>query len=179
VTDQDTNDPPDDLTGTTSWSFETAAAPANQPPTVSAGGPYAVEEGGSVQLIASGSDPEGGPLTYAWDLDNNGAYETTGQDRDVLGAAFDGPRRAPSACSVTDDGGATATNTVSVDVTNVRRPRRSTLPRRRPPASLHALADEPARPVGGGHRRGVHLRVRLRGWLWSVRLGLDGLVPDK
>jgi methionine-rich copper-binding protein CopC len=119
VTDQDTNDPPDDLTGTTSWSFETAAAPANQPPTVSAGGPYPVEEGGSVQLMASGSDPEGGPLTYAWDLDNNGAYGTTGKTVTFSAAAFDGPSSRTVGVQVTDDGGATATDTVSVDVTNV------------------------------------------------------------
>src|SRR2546423_10048863 len=63
----------------------------NEPPTVSAGGPYTVAEGGSVPLSASGSDPEGGPLTYAWDLDNNGSYETPGQSPTFSAAALDGP----------------------------------------------------------------------------------------
>jgi hypothetical protein len=119
VTDQDTNDPPDadDLTGTTSWSFETAAAPANLPPTVSAGGPYAVEEGGSVQLTASGSDPEGGILAYAWDLDDNGTFETSGQT--VSFAADDGPATPNVAVRVTDAGGLTATAATTVTVANV------------------------------------------------------------
>jgi uncharacterized protein len=91
----------------------------NQPPTVSAGGPYTVGEGGSVQLTASGSDPEGGPLTYAWDLDNNGTYETTGQTVTFSAAALDGPSSRTVGVEVTDDGGAKATNTATVNVTNV------------------------------------------------------------
>ena len=51
----------------------------NAPPTVDAGGPYSVNEGGSVALTATGSDPNGDSLTYAWDLDNNGTFETPGQ----------------------------------------------------------------------------------------------------
>jgi uncharacterized protein len=91
----------------------------NQPPTVSAGGPYTVGEGGSVQLTANGSDPEGGPLTYAWDLDNNGTYETTGNTVTFSAAALDGPSSRTVGVQVTDDGGATATDTAAVNVTNV------------------------------------------------------------
>lgn len=54
-------------------------AAANQPPTVDANGPYNVNEGGSVQVSATGNDPENQALTYAWDLDNNGSFETAGQ----------------------------------------------------------------------------------------------------
>src|SRR5206468_467511 len=53
--------------------------PDNQPPTVDANGPYSVSEGGTVQVSATGNDPENGSLTYAWDLDNNGSFETPGQ----------------------------------------------------------------------------------------------------
>ena len=59
------------------------------PPTVDAGGPYSVNEGGSVTLTATGSDPNGDSLTYAWDLDNNGSFETPGQS--VNFAGLDGP----------------------------------------------------------------------------------------
>ena len=51
----------------------------NDPPTVDAGGPYTVWAGFTVSVSATGSDPNGDPLTYAWDLDDNGSFETTGQ----------------------------------------------------------------------------------------------------
>jgi len=91
----------------------------NQPPTVSAGGPYTVAEGSSVQVTATGSDPEGGPLTYAWDLDNNGSYETTGNPATFSAAALDGPSSRTVGVQVTDNAGATATDTATINVTNV------------------------------------------------------------
>jgi hypothetical protein len=94
-----------------------SAAPADQPPTVSAGGPYAVDEGGSVQLTASGTDPEDGILAYAWDLDDNGTFETSGQT--VSFAAGDGPATPNVAVRVTDVGGLTATAATTVTVANV------------------------------------------------------------
>jgi hypothetical protein len=45
-----------------------------------AGGPYTVALGGSVQLNGSGSDPEGSPLGFAWDLNGDLVYETNGQN---------------------------------------------------------------------------------------------------
>jgi Bacterial Ig-like domain/PKD domain len=115
VTDRDGS--PDELAGPVSWSFTTVAAPTNQPPTVSAGGPYTVDEGGSVQLAATGTDPEGGPLTYAWDLDNNGTYETTG--RTPTFTADDGDSSHTVGVQVTDSSGLTATATATIDVKNV------------------------------------------------------------
>lgn len=63
--------------------FVGTAGPANRPPTANAGGPYSVELGGTVQLIGSGNDPDGDTLTFAWDLDNDGVFETPGQNVDV------------------------------------------------------------------------------------------------
>jgi uncharacterized protein len=91
----------------------------NSPPTAGAGGPYTVAEGGSVSLSASGSDPEGGPLTYAWDLDNDGVFETAGQSATFSAAALDGPSSHAVTVQVTDDGGLTATDTTTVSVTNI------------------------------------------------------------
>src|SRR5262249_34675963 len=51
----------------------------NRPPSVSAGGPYNVDEGGSVPLTALGMDLDGDALAFAWDLDNDGTFETPGQ----------------------------------------------------------------------------------------------------
>ena len=47
----------------------------NAAPIPDAGGPYAFAEGESVILDGSGSiDPDGDPMSYSWDLDNNGSY---------------------------------------------------------------------------------------------------------
>ncbi|MDQ3548551.1 MAG: HYR domain-containing protein, partial [Chloroflexota bacterium] len=72
-------------------SFDYTQEPTNQPPVVKITGPSSVEEGGSVTLTANGSDPEGGELTYAWDLDGDGVFETIGQEATVSAAALDGP----------------------------------------------------------------------------------------
>ena len=64
----------------------------NAAPTAGAGGPYSVAEGGSVDVSATGSDPDGDALTYAWDLDNNGSFETPGQSATFSAAGSTGPR---------------------------------------------------------------------------------------
>jgi hypothetical protein len=63
----------------------------NQPPTVSAGGPYTVAEGGSVTLTATGEDPDGDLIYFAWDLDDDGLFETPGESVTFSAAALDGP----------------------------------------------------------------------------------------
>ncbi len=80
------------------------------PPTVDAGGPYQVGEGGSVVVSASASDSEGGPLTYAWDLDNNGSFETPGQSVTFSAAALSAPSSHTIKVQVTDN-----TNLKAVD----------------------------------------------------------------
>ena len=57
-------------------------------PTANAGGPYTVAEGGSATLTGSGT---GQGLTYAWDLDNDGTFETAGQTATFSAATIDGP----------------------------------------------------------------------------------------
>jgi hypothetical protein len=89
----------------------------NQPPTVATTGPYAVDEGGSVNVSANGLDPEGGALTYEWDLDGDGIYETPGQT--VSFNAGDGPATGDIAVRVTDVGGLMATSTTMVTIANV------------------------------------------------------------
>ncbi len=93
--------------------------PLNSPPTVDAGGPYQVDEGGAVQISASGSDPENKPLTYAWDLDNNGSFETAGQTATFSAASLDGPSTKTVVVQVTDEGGLTATNQATINIVNV------------------------------------------------------------
>jgi hypothetical protein len=89
----------------------------NDPPSVAAGGPYSVAEGSSTTLTAAGSDPEGGTLSYAWDLDGNSTFETAGQG--VSFSADDGPASPVVRVQVTDDVGLTSTDEVAVSVLNV------------------------------------------------------------
>jgi predicted extracellular nuclease len=91
----------------------------NQPPTVAAGGPYSVDEGSSVGLAATGSDPDGGPLTYTWDLDDNGTFETSGRTPTFSAATIDGPATRTVKVRVTDDGGLTATDSATITIGNV------------------------------------------------------------
>ena len=64
----------------------------NAPPSVDAGGPYLVPEGGSVLVNAMGTDPDfDDVLSYAWDLDNDGIFETPGQSATFEAANLDGP----------------------------------------------------------------------------------------
>jgi hypothetical protein len=88
-------------------------------PTASAGGPYTTAEGTNVTLNAGGStDPDGQPLTYAWDFDGDGQFDdATGQNPtyDLVGqdGAFTVTVKA------TDTDGAFDTDTATVTVTNV------------------------------------------------------------
>ncbi|MBI4550635.1 MAG: PKD domain-containing protein, partial [Candidatus Latescibacteria bacterium] len=96
------------------------ATPINQQPVANAGGPYNVDEGGSVSVTASGSDPDAGDvLTFAWDLDNNGSFETPGQSVTFSAVGLDGPSPHPIAVKATDSGGLFATAQATVNVLNV------------------------------------------------------------
>ena len=91
----------------------------NVAPVADAGGPYSVNEGATLTVAGSGSDPEGEPLTYAWDLDNDGTFETSGQSVTFSAASLDGPSSHTIAVQVTDNGGLTATDQATVNVLNV------------------------------------------------------------
>jgi hypothetical protein len=89
----------------------------DNPPSASAGGPYSGPEGSSVALSASGSDPEGSAVAYAWDLDNNGTFETPGQTASY--PAVDGPATPTVRVRVTDGSGLASVASATVTVTNV------------------------------------------------------------
>ncbi|MCH7736077.1 MAG: PKD domain-containing protein, partial [Chloroflexi bacterium] len=91
----------------------------NTQPTADAGGPYTVNEGGSVVVTGSGSDPDSDPITFAWDLDNDGTFETPGQSVTLSAAALNGPSSLTITVQVTDTSGLSATDAATVDVLNV------------------------------------------------------------
>jgi hypothetical protein len=54
--------------------------PPNRSPVADTGGPYNGDEGETIQLDGSGTyDPDGDPLLYYWDLDNDGLYDDSTQ----------------------------------------------------------------------------------------------------
>lgn len=93
--------------------------PWQHPPTAEANGPYSVAEGGSVTLSSAGSsDPDGDVLTFNWDLDNNGSFETPGATPDFSAAGRNGPD-AQTVVLQAWDGTFYVTDTATVNILNV------------------------------------------------------------
>ena len=92
--------------------------PVNDAPVADAGGPYSGSEGSPISLDGgSSTDPDSGDiLAFAWDLDNNGTYETSDQ---VVSKTWFDNASYPVGLRVTDSGGLTSTNTTTVNVANV------------------------------------------------------------
>jgi hypothetical protein len=86
---------------------------ANLPPSASAGGPYTTSVNVPVTLTGSGADVPLDPLTFAWDLDNDGTFETPGQMVDFTQAVTG---TYTVLLQVDDGDGGVATDTTSVDV---------------------------------------------------------------
>ena len=89
----------------------------NTPPAAEAGGPYTVDEGSSIPVDGSGSsDPDGNPITYAWDLDNNGLYNDSTQ----VNPSFSQPDNGTYTVGIeVSDGALTGTDMATVTVVNV------------------------------------------------------------
>jgi secreted trypsin-like serine protease len=81
---------------------------------------YVVREGGSVTLAGSGADPEGGAVTYSWDRDNNGSFETAGRSFRFSAARIDGPARRTVRLRVCDTANACQVAASTVRVLNVK-----------------------------------------------------------
>jgi len=87
-------------------------------PTVSAGGPYSTNEGQDVVLTATANDPDGQPLTYAWDFDNDGQFDdAVGSSPTFTLVGQDGV--FPVSVKVTDSDGAFRVAQANVTVLNV------------------------------------------------------------
>src|SRR5262249_3465959 len=57
------------------WQIVKGSVSANSPPTPSAGGPYAINEGDGLTLNATASlDPDGDLLSYSWDVNGEGVF---------------------------------------------------------------------------------------------------------
>ena len=85
------------------------------------GGPYTVNEGGSVTLDVSDSfDPFGETLEFAWDLDDDGDYDDGSSATILISAAgLDGLDLTSAAVRIRNESGLTATAQIYIPVTNV------------------------------------------------------------
>ena len=82
--------------------------PPNRAPSVDAGGPYWVAEGSSVAGLRDRERPDGDTLTYAWDLDGNGSFETPGQCVSYAAAANSAPTQKTVTVKASDPDGSRA-----------------------------------------------------------------------
>ena len=101
-----------------------AAVRLSEVPVAQPGGPYSVDEGGTLMLDAVASyDPDGSIAKYEWDLDYDGVafqVEATGRQALFDASALDGPSSRTVALRVIDDGGLrSATGTAIVNIANV------------------------------------------------------------
>ncbi|MBI1927936.1 PKD domain-containing protein, partial [Candidatus Poribacteria bacterium] len=88
------------------------------PPTADAGGPYTGDEGSGITVSGAGSsDPDNDIVLYEWDLDNDGQYD----DATGVTATFNATDNGSFTVGlrVTDAENNMATDTATVDVTNV------------------------------------------------------------
>lgn len=86
----------------------------NAPPEVDAGGPYIGNVGEAIILSAIGFDPDSEPITYAWDLNNDGLYDDSADQATIFFATVSGSFIV--AVEVTDAVGQVANDTETVVV---------------------------------------------------------------
>jgi PKD repeat protein len=137
----------------------------NRPPVAEAGGPYTIELGGTVAVHAGGSaDPDGQVVSYRWmwaDL----SPDTIASDP-AASHVYANPGDYQVVLTVTDDSGASATDTTNVRVEAGEEPPTSPpdvvlYAADVPPAALHgAWVHEPDAGAAGG----VRLGTPDRGW---------------
>ncbi|HWU88833.1 MAG TPA: alpha/beta fold hydrolase [Kofleriaceae bacterium] len=91
-------------------------APSLDAPSVSLDGPFRVAAGATITLEAIGIDPNGDPLTYGWDFDEDGIDDAQGAK-----VPFTAPASGPAGLRtirvrVTDPGGHTAEASASLEI---------------------------------------------------------------
>jgi hypothetical protein len=91
----------------------------NSPPVANAGGPYEGNEGFPITFDAScSSDPDGDPLTYRWDFDGDGNWDTGWSDSPVENHTW-GDDFSGTAKLEVSDGSDTSDTQVNLTVINV------------------------------------------------------------
>jgi hypothetical protein len=86
---------------------------ANVPPRANAGGPYTTPVSVTVTLTGNGTDVPSDPLTFDWDLDNDGTFETPGR---IVNYTWAVTGTYTVVLRVDDGDGGIDTDTTNVDV---------------------------------------------------------------
>ncbi len=96
--------------------------PPNVAPTADAGGPYSGKTGVSVRLVGTGSDSDGRVTGYEWDFESDGAWDYQSPSTGVATVIFADEGEYTATLRVTDDDGATATDTATITVARANDP---------------------------------------------------------
>lgn len=141
----------------------------NLPPVAEAGSYRSVPEGYSINLNASRSyDPEGYPLIYEWDLNNDGEYDdATGMTTIV---SFGDNGNFTIGLRVTDDGGLIDTDTATITFFNLR-PTVGTIIAPVDPVRIGALVNASASFIDPGF-----LDTHTAVWDWGDGVTSEGVV---
>jgi 1-phosphatidylinositol phosphodiesterase len=132
--------------------------PWNSLPVANAGGPYVGDEGSLITFTAAGSsDPDGDTLSYRWDFDNDGIWDTSWSSSPSASHTWADDFMGVVAVEVSDGHQSTSKAFAQVTVQNVA-----------PVVSITHLTDETATEVGTGTRL----------VLTSVPIGLHGSFTD-
>ncbi len=91
-----------------------------RPPEVKLDSTWTVPAEGTVLMsLTSGSDPDGGSVSYAWDIGADGSIDCTGSTCTFTAAGYDGPDTVDVVLTVTDDEGETTEAEAEIQITNV------------------------------------------------------------
>ncbi|SIO61506.1 PKD repeat-containing protein [Singulisphaera sp. GP187] len=105
----------DNATSSSVTTTITIAPPVAPPLVASTNGTYTGNEGSAIALKATATGGTG-TYTFAWDLDNNGTYETAGQN---VSSTFQDNGTYIVGLRVTDSAGVVALSTATITVANV------------------------------------------------------------
>ncbi len=98
--------------------FQGGEPPSNSEPTADAGGPYTGETNTDITFDGSGSyDSDGTIVSYRWDWENDGAYDTSWSSSPTATHAYTSAGTTTVKLQVKDDNSATDTDTAQVTVT--------------------------------------------------------------
>jgi len=99
--------------------LDTTHVRVNEEPTADVGGPYVGVEGTPIAFNGDGSsDPDGDPLTYRWDFQADGTWDTAWSSNPTASYTW-GDDWTGTACLEVSDGNLTDTECVAVAVNNV------------------------------------------------------------